>query len=79
MIKLNFVDRLVLYRHIITKIVFISKTLKVYHTNSKELPVILKFSYPGNVQYHKITQLDLEKLIPELSSAAELDKSIESG
>ncbi len=75
MTKLNFLDRLLLVRHAIVKTVFISKTLKVFHADSKDVPVILKFSYAGNVQYHKLTEQEVRRLIPELRNAIDLSQN----
>ncbi|MGB7240788.1 MAG: hypothetical protein WBC93_01715 [Sulfitobacter sp.] len=75
MAKLNFLDRLVLFRHAIEKTVFVSKTLKVFHADSKDVPVILKFSYAGNVQYHKLTEQEVRKLISELRNATNLSQN----
>ena len=78
MATLNFLDRLVLFRHEIEKTAFVSKTLKVFYTKSKDVPVILKFSYAGNVQYHKLTRIDVGKLSSELSNAAGMNRNSES-
>ena len=75
MAKLKFLDRLVLFRHTIEKTVLISKTLKVFHSDSKDVPVILKFSYAGNVQYHKLSKQEVRKLISELRNAADLSQN----
>lgn len=64
--KPNFLDRLVLFRHEIENVVALSKSLTVFHTKSETIPVILNFSYPGNVQYHKISKEELRGLEAEL-------------
>ena len=75
MTKLNFLDRLLLIRHTIEKSVSISKTLKVFHADSKDVPVILKFSYAGNVQFHRLTEQEVRRLIAELRNAIDLSQN----
>lgn len=66
MVELSFIDSIFLFRHKITKSTRVSKTLKVFHTASAEVPFILKFSYPGNLQYHKLSALEASGLISEI-------------
>lgn len=66
---LNLLDRILLVRNAIVKTVSVSKTLKVFHADSKEAPVILKFSYAGNVQYHKLSEQEARALMLELRNA----------
>lgn len=65
--NISFLDRLFLWRHDIEKSVAVSKNQSVIHTKSSEIPVVLKFSYPGNVQYHKLTGSEVRMLSSELS------------
>lgn len=74
---LNLLDRILLIRNAIVKTVSVSKALKVFHSDSKETPVILKFSYAGNVQYHKLSEQEVRALILELCNA--MDSSSDSG
>ncbi len=74
---LNLLDRILLVRNAIVKTVSVSKTLKVFHADSKEAPVILKFSYAGNVQYHKLSEQEVRALILELLKA--MDSTSDSG
>ncbi len=74
---LNLLDRILLVRNAIVKTVSVSKTLKVFHSDSKEVPVILKFSYAGNVQYHKLSEREVRALILELRNA--MDSTSDSG
>lgn len=66
---LSLIDSLLLFRYVITKTTSISKNLKFFRTNSKKVPVILKFSYAGNVQYHKLSELEVRGLIDELNDS----------
>lgn len=74
---LNFLDRIFLFRHAIVKTAPVSKALKVFQADSKEAPVILKFSYAGNVQYHVLSEREVHGLILELRKA--IDCSPDSG
>lgn len=66
MAKQNLLDKLVLFRHSVYKATSVSKSLTVFYTKSKSAPVILKFSYLGNVQYHKLSQTEVLGLELEL-------------
>ena len=66
-VELSFIDSIFLFRHKITKTTRVSKTLKVFHTASSKVPFVLKFSYAGNTQYHKLSALEASSLIAELT------------
>ena len=44
----------------------LSSTVSVFRSDKVEHPLILKFYYPGNVQYHKITEGEIRLLHREL-------------
>ncbi len=66
-VELGLIDSIFLFRHKIIKTTRVSKTLKVFHTASAKVPFVLKFSYPGNTQYHKLSTLEASGLIAELT------------
>ncbi len=67
MTKRSILDKLVLFRHEVVRVHEVSKTLRVFHTSSEETPIILKFSYAGNIQYHKLNGSEANALVSELS------------
>ncbi|MBL4627206.1 MAG: hypothetical protein JKY00_04090 [Roseicyclus sp.] len=44
----------------------LSSTLSVFESDKEEHPLILKFYYPGNVQYHKVSEGEIRLLHKEL-------------
>ncbi len=77
LVKLNIIDKIIFFRHEIAKITCVSKTLKMFFTKSEDVPVILKFSYAGNIQYHKLNKSEVRILVSELSSASGLEPNFE--
>lgn len=49
--KLGLLDRLFLFRYKITDKIRVSENVDIMYSSDKK-DIILKFSYPGNVQYH---------------------------
>jgi hypothetical protein len=65
MSSLSIAGRILLFRHKILRFRDISNHLRIYHTNSPEAPVILRTSYPGDVNYHKFTAQEASDLASE--------------
>jgi hypothetical protein len=61
------VDRVVLWRHKVTKISIISNHIKLFHIDGESVKFVLKFSYAGNVQFHKLTNDEAAEIVSELS------------
>ena len=66
---MNILDRIVLFRHSVTETIQASQTLRIFHTASRDVPLILKFSYAGNVQYHRLDPAELHVLAAEIGKA----------
>ena len=44
----------------------ISKTLTVIETERANQPIILRFCYPGNIQYHRLSVAEMRQMQPYL-------------
>lgn len=60
-------DRVVLWRHKVTRVSRISKHIRLFHVKTHSIKFILKFSYAGNVQNHKLTNEEAQKLVSEFT------------
>jgi hypothetical protein len=65
----NWTDRLFLMRSGIAETFEIRSGLTVFKTKNDDAPWVLKFSYPGNIQYHKISRSDADRLTGILNSS----------
>lgn len=63
----TFIDRVFLWRHKVAKTSIISKHIKIFHLDGERTKFILKFSYAGNIQYHKLTADEAAQIVSELS------------
>lgn len=69
--KLTIADKIFLFRQKIVKISSISSHIRVFHIASGNTRFIVKFSYSGNVQYHRLTSKEAQKLASEISQGSE--------
>jgi hypothetical protein len=67
MVKLSFIDRILLFRYKILEIGHVSEYLSVLHTSSKDVPILVKFSRGATILYYKITPEEADGLIEELN------------
>ena len=64
---MSLIDKLALIGSGVTSSKELSSTITVFRTRKKDCPAILKFDYPGNTQYHKLSKAELAVLLRELS------------
>ena len=64
----NWIDRIILWRSRPLRRAKIGRRISVIETQNAETPITLKFSYPGNTQYHQITGDEADAIINELNS-----------
>ena len=65
--KLSFIDQIFLWRHKVLEVSRIGKHLKVFEVESVNPRFILKFSYAGNTQYHKLNEEEAVALANRLN------------
>lgn len=70
--KPTLADKIFLVRQKITKISRISKHIRLFHVESGSSKFIVKFSYGGNTQYHKLTADEAQKLVSEFTLGDEI-------
>ncbi len=61
--KIKWYDKLFLFRKNIVSAYHVSSSCIIFYCAETEGCVYLKFSYSGNVQYHKISNADIESFI----------------
>ena len=71
-------DRIVLFRSKILQAFRIDKGAVIFICKSRINCIYLKFSYPGNVQYHRVNHDDLEVFIENMRSAKNLLDDMEN-
>lgn len=57
------VDKIAFWRRTIYRELPINKHLTVFFTDKPGCEITLKFSYPGNIQYHDVREDDLETVL----------------
>ena len=62
-IKPTIIDRLIFLRSGIREAFFIKKHITLLRTRNAKTPLVLKFAYPGNVQYHQLTLNDAQYIL----------------
>lgn len=72
---MGLLDKLALIGSKVTSSKELSSTITAFRTSEPSQPAILKFSYSGNVQYHKLSSRELAVLIKEL---ADIQDSLET-
>ena len=64
----SWIDRIILWRSRPIRQAKIGGRISVIETNNAETPIAMKFSYPGNIQYHQISGDEADEIINELNS-----------
>ncbi len=55
-------EKIVLFKYKILTVKQITNTISLFEVQHPKIFIILKFSYMGNVQYHKLSNDELQKL-----------------
>ncbi|WP_306116142.1 MULTISPECIES: hypothetical protein [unclassified Roseovarius] len=70
----NLIDKIALWRRGIFKEVSFGNRRTIFQTKDSLNPIALKFSYAGNVQYHLLSDSDVEQLANKLNTFLEQGK-----
>lgn len=57
----TFLEKIMLFKYKILTVKQITKTISIFEVEHPKICTILKFSYTGNVQYHKLNDDELQK------------------
>lgn len=71
-IKSTLIDKIIFLRSGILNCYKISNRMSFIETKNRKRKYALKFSYPGNVQYHQITRAELDSAIKIMEKSKEI-------
>jgi hypothetical protein len=69
----SWLDRLVLLRSRIISEHPVADRCRLFVTDHDEGPLVLKFAYPGNIQYHRLSHEEARRLSDLLAEVSEPD------